>query len=52
MNDTLEEEDMDDESNDNQPRTDVLGPSDADKNFMTQVRESIAEEMWAASGGS
>ncbi|RWR97442.1 putative nuclease HARBI1 [Cinnamomum micranthum f. kanehirae] len=52
MNETLEDVDMGDELNDNRPENNILGPNDANRNYMIQLRESIAEEIWAARGGS
>ena len=52
MNETLEDVDMGDELNDNQPENNILGTNDANRNYMIQLRESIAEEMWATRGGS
>lgn len=48
INESLEDENMGDEQNDNQLGNGVLGPTDADRYYMTQLRESIMEEMWAA----
>lgn len=51
MNERLED-DMGDKLNVDQPGNSVLGPSNADTNPMTQLQESIAEELWAARGHS
>ena len=52
MNESLEDENICGELNNNQLGNGILGPTDADRNHMTQLQESIVEEMWAARGSS
>ena len=47
----MEEADLNDEQDHDIEEDNVAGPSDADRQFMTNLRENLSKDMWEASGG-